>query len=185
MLYPIQYSLVNTVCRTRFTSEYCIPHCIPMHMCTQICIKKKMYTTRYHPPSLLCLALAKYYNFARSFAVFCLQSCTGRVSYVLPPYIWVDVPSIGYFLQSNSCVVLMMSVSYSELLSNIFLQKGKHAHCTYLALPQACLLIPHSTKTRSAETPILRCHRLFRTVETPIKRCHRILQRTIGGYYIR
>ena len=53
-----------------------------------------------------------------------------------------------------------------------------------------CLYIPLSTKTRSAETrsaetPIKRCHRLFRGVATPIKRCHRILQRTIRGYYIR
>ena len=74
---------------------------------------------------------------------------------------------------------------------------------SYLILPKiwvdardgTCLLLLLSTKTRSAETPTKRCHRLFRSVETPTKRCHRLfrsvetlsshLRRTIGGYYIR
>ena len=49
---------------------------------------------RYHPPSLLGSALAKYFNFACFIPLLCLQSCMGRVSYLLPPNIWVDGPSL-------------------------------------------------------------------------------------------
>ena len=47
-------------------------------------------SARYYPPSLLGSALAKYFNFARFIPLLVLQSCTGRVSYFLPPNIWVD-----------------------------------------------------------------------------------------------
>ena len=51
-------------------------------------------SARYHPPSLLGSALAKYFNFACFILLLCLQSCMGRVSYLLPPNIWVDGPSL-------------------------------------------------------------------------------------------
>ena len=44
-----------------------------------------------------------------------------------------------------------------------------------------CLYIPLSTKTRSAKTPVRRCHCLLHGVETLIKCCHRILQKNNKG----
>ena len=74
MLYPIQYSLVNTVSHGRFTSEYCILLVSP-------CIHTMLYSLWMYnyfclAPSLLCLALAKYFNFARLF--FCCVLLHGK-----------------------------------------------------------------------------------------------------------